>query len=78
VNGILKNEFLPGVIYPSHEEARKSVSRNIEVYNQKWPHSSLDNLTPEQAHIKEGTIKKCWKRYKKIKPRVSDNVNVEE
>jgi hypothetical protein len=29
------------------------------------PHSSIDFLTPEQAHGQEGIIKKRWKQYSK-------------
>jgi putative transposase len=77
INGILKHEFCCDRIYASHLEAQKSIYKTIEVYNQKWPHGSLDYLSPEQAHEKEGTIKKRWKRYKKLHSKASDIKEVE-
>lgn len=76
INGILKHEFCCEQIYGSHPEARSSIYKTIDVYNQKWPHGSLDYLSPEQAHEKQGTIKKRWKRYKKpgAKQSVSEEV----
>src|SRR5205085_12093890 len=66
VNGILKDELLQDQ-YNSFEEARKSVARSIAVYNALRPHSSCDMLTPQQAHTKEGVLKKQWKNYYKQK-----------
>jgi transposase InsO family protein len=77
INGILKHEFCCDRIYSSHQEAQKSIYKTIEVYNQKWPHGSLDYLSPEQAHEKQGTIQKRWKRYKKPKAKASDTTGVE-
>jgi transposase InsO family protein len=62
VNGILKQELLKEV-YPCLKQARQEVSTAIEVYNKHRPHSSLDMLTPEQAHIKTGEITRRWKNY---------------
>lgn len=67
VNGIIKNEFFPKRVYQNHKEAKKALERIILSYNEKRPHSSLDFLTPEQAHSKEGMIKKRWKYYRKQK-----------
>ena len=50
MNGILKNEFYPKRIYQNHKEAKKILSSNIEIYNNKRPHLSLDYLTPTIAH----------------------------
>ena len=63
VNGIIKNEFFPKKVYQNYKEAKKTIARIILTYNQRRPHSSIDFLTPEQAHIKEGIIKKRWKHY---------------
>jgi len=65
VNGIIKNEFFPKKVYQNYKEAKKTIARIILTYNQRRPHSSIDFLTPEQAHIKEGIIKKRWKHYSK-------------
>ena len=62
VNGILKQEYLTK-IYPDVKTARNAVNTNIPIYNGSRPHASLDMLTPEQAHLKTGYIKKRWKNY---------------
>lgn len=78
INGILKHEFCCDRIYDSHQEAQRSINKVIEVYNRKWPHGSLDYSTPEQAHEKEGTIRKRWKKYKKPKATPASTLEVEE
>ena len=65
INGTLKNDFFPKRVYQNHKEACKAVFKTIQIYNQKRPHASLDYLTPDQAHVKEGYIKKRWKNYSK-------------
>jgi putative transposase len=65
VNGIIKNEFFPKKIYQNYKEAKKSIARIVLTYNERRPHSSIDFLTPEQAHSREGIIKKRWKQYYK-------------
>ena len=66
VNGTIKNDFFPKRVYQNHKEAKKAVSKIIHVYNQLRPHASVDYLTPDQAHLKEGPIKKRWKHYSKL------------
>jgi putative transposase len=68
MNGIIKNEFFPRRNYHNHIEARKAIGNIVDTYNQVRPHSSLDYLTPEDAHLKSGDIKKRWKSYQKLKP----------
>lgn len=65
VNGIIKNDFFPKIIYQNHEQAQKAINKIIQIYNAKRPHLSLNYMTPEQAHRHEGEIKKCWKQYSK-------------
>lgn len=61
VNGILKTEFdLYGAQQGLRETTRK-IRDNIQTYNQLRPHASCDYLTPEQAHLKAGELKKRWK-----------------
>jgi putative transposase len=67
VNGTIKNDFFPKRIYQNHKDAKKAISRIIQVYNQLRPHASIDFLTPDQAHLKDGPIKKRWKNYSKYK-----------
>ncbi len=65
VNGTIKNDFFPKRVYQNHKEALKAISRIIHVYNQMRPHASVDYLTPGEAHVREGQIKKRWKHYPK-------------
>ncbi len=62
VNGILKMELLDKK-YDSIQSAYKAVKRAIAIYNTARPHSSLDMLTPEKAHLQTGPIKRRWKNY---------------
>ena len=63
VNGTVKNDFFPKRVYQNHKEAKKAIGRIIQVYNQMRPHASVDYLTPDQAHLQQGDIKKRWKHY---------------
>ncbi|MEO5997288.1 MAG: integrase core domain-containing protein [Chitinophagaceae bacterium] len=67
VNGTIKNDFFPKKVYKDHKEAKKAISKIVAVYNQKRPHASVDYLTPDEAHLKEGDLKKRWKKYYKPK-----------
>lgn len=62
VNGILKEELLEEV-YASFTEARQAVAIAISTYNYQRLHSSIDMLTPAEAHLKTGILKKHWKNY---------------
>ncbi|SEI70135.1 Transposase InsO and inactivated derivatives [Dyadobacter koreensis] len=73
VNGIIKNEFYPKRVYQNHKEASKAISRIIQIYNGKRPHASVDYLTPEQAHEREGQLSKRWKTYRKKKKDVPES-----
>jgi putative transposase len=64
VNGILKQELLKP-FYANYKDARQAVSIAIDTYNSLRPHSSVDMLTPEQAHTKSGEIRRRWKNYYK-------------
>jgi putative transposase len=59
VNGILKQELLRDV-YANIEQAQLEVAVAIDIYNGLRPHSSVDMMTPELAHTKNGTIKCRW------------------
>jgi transposase InsO family protein len=62
VNGIIKQEFLQAS-YQNFSEAAKEVATAIDIYNQERPHSSIDMLTPQQAHTQTGKLKQHWKNY---------------
>lgn len=62
VNGILKEELLEGR-YSHLQEAQRKVAVAISTYNHHRPHSSIDMLTPADAHSRTGALKKRWKSY---------------
>jgi putative transposase len=64
VNGILKQELLEEV-FPGFKQAKNAVANAIDIYNRYRPHSSIDMLTPEQAHARTGEIRRRWKSYYK-------------
>jgi len=63
VNGILKGEFLLNTTFPTFQDAQQAIDWAVDKYNHIRPHSSVDYLTPELAHEREGVLKKHWKNY---------------
>lgn len=63
VNGILKTEWLYCKSIKNKHDALLDVNRSIAIYNGKRPHSSINMLTPEQAHLMTVELKKRWKNY---------------
>jgi transposase InsO family protein len=62
VNGILKTELLEQV-YPDITSAGQSAVKAIEIYNSLRLHSSIDMMTPNQAHEQTGPIERRWKSW---------------
>jgi putative transposase len=62
VNGILKIELLQSN-YDNFKKASDGIANAIETYNNERLHSSINMLTPHQAHHLSGTLKKLWKNY---------------
>lgn len=62
VNGILKDELLEKT-YINYQEAKQAIAAAISIYNYQRPHSSIDMLTPVEAHLREGELKRRWKNY---------------
>lgn len=65
INGILKQEYINNEQKNGVNVTEKLIKRVIENYNTKRPHLSCDMMTPEQAHLKSGVIRKRWKNYYK-------------
>lgn len=65
VNGILKGELLLGKAHKNFRAACGATQKAIHIYNFKRLHSSIDYLTPAQAHLKTGKLPKHWKNYRK-------------
>lgn len=70
VNGILKTQVGLGKVFKNYAEAAAGVSQAIHAYNCLKTHSSVSNLTPQQAHETTQKLIKTWKkRQRKIKHR---------
>jgi len=65
VNGIIKTEFNLYSSSLGFEQTSNHINKSIKIYNQVRPHSSCDYLTPNQAHLKSGKLKRRWKNYNK-------------
>jgi len=61
VNGILKQEWLNQYDFQTIDDVRPVLEKIIEYYNNERPHSSINMMTPEQAHHTSGVLKKHWK-----------------
>lgn len=61
VNGILKEEWLNREHITTLSQARHVVGRVIDIYNNQRPHSSVEMLTPAEAHLRNGPLKRKWK-----------------
>ncbi len=70
VNGILKSEYIDHFINEMEYEPSRAVSQAIYRYNQLRPHLSCDMMTPNKTHKQDGTIKKRWKNYYKLKTEI--------
>lgn len=66
VNGIIKQELLE-TSYDSFSKARIGVKNAISIYSYERLHSSIDMLTPFDAHTQKGQLKKRWRSYYKDK-----------
>ena len=60
INGILKDEYLPKR-FDSFDEANRRIAWAVEIYNNIRPHMSVDMLTPAEAHLRSGELKRRWK-----------------
>jgi putative transposase len=67
VNGILKYEFYLDKCFRNLTDVQFLVKDTVRIYNNLRPHASCDYLTPVQAHMRNGILKKRWKNYKKVK-----------
>lgn len=65
VNGILKTEWLYDMNLHDYTESREAIEKIIRIYNTERLHSSIEMLTPDQAHSCTGKLKRLWKSYKK-------------
>ena len=61
MNGIFKDNFALDTPFSTFEEAKQTIENAVNYYNNRLPHSSVDMLTPNEAHHKTGDLKKHWK-----------------
>lgn len=61
MNGIFKSNFALDEKFITFEKAQETIDAAIEYYNNRLPHSSVDMLTPNEAHQKTGKLKMHWK-----------------
>jgi len=64
MNGIFKDNFDIARTFDSFEQAKQTIDQAIDYYNNRLPHSSIDKMTPSQAHFCTGELKKHWKKVK--------------
>jgi transposase InsO family protein len=61
VNGILKTEWLYDMDLHGYTDALIAVKQIVKIYNTERLHSSIEMLTPNQAHSQSGKLKRIWK-----------------
>ena len=75
MNRTFKDVFALDENFLTFKKAETQVDQAIEYYNNRLPHTSVDLLTPNQAHHKTGRLKKHWRWYWKENhvPKLEDN-----
>jgi len=76
VNGILKTEWLYDMELKGYNDAYNAIEQIIKIYNSERPHSSIEMLTPDQAHMQTGKLKRLWKSYRKEKIDQKNNQDI--
>ena len=69
INNTMKNELLKGMTFHSVDEVRKAVERAVLFYNTRRPHMSIDMMTPSEARLCRGPLRKRWHSYREEKIR---------
>lgn len=64
INNTLKNELFYGRRFSTIAEVRTSVNIAVEFYNKNRPHMSIDMMTPLEASLCQGRLKKRWYSYR--------------
>ena len=60
----MKNELLKDRRFSRIEEVNIAVAHAVDFYNNERPHMSIDMMTPSEAALCEGEIKKHWISYR--------------
>ena len=64
INSTMKNELLKDMRFSCIDEVIPAVARAVAFYNNDRPHMSIDMMTPAEASLCEGEIKKHWISYR--------------
>jgi transposase InsO family protein len=64
INNTFKNELFYGRRFRSLAEVRAGVEAAVEFYNRSRPHMSIDMMTPQEASLCQGKLKKRWHSYR--------------
>lgn len=78
MNGIIKEEFNLYSSQENFENTYQRILKSVAVYNEIRPHGSCNDLTPCQAHKKEGELRKTWKNYSKHRLQKQNFYRIEE
>jgi len=65
INKTIKEEFTldKQISFCNVARAKTEIKKFIEFYNRQRPHRSVEWLTPNQAHLRTGELKRVWKTY---------------
>jgi putative transposase len=65
INKTIKEEFTldKQISFCNVAKAKTEIKKFIEFYNRQRPHRSVEWLTPNQAHLRTGELKRIWKTY---------------
>lgn len=73
INSTIKNELLHGMTFTDIKQVKKAVDIAISFYNFERPHSSIDWLTPDQAHRTFGVMRRHWHSWREDAIRKEQN-----
>ena len=76
INKTIKEEFTNDkqINFSNIDIAKTEIKKFINFYNKDRPHRSIEWLTPNQAHIRQGELRRVWKSYHKTKHEWGDLV----
>lgn len=69
LNRTIKEEFTTQkeLSFSNYKIAKNDIVSFVNFYNTKRPNSSIERLTPEEAYLRKGELKRQWKAYYKKK-----------
>ena len=69
INKTIKEEFTNDkqINFSNIDIAKTEIKKFINFYNKERPHRSIEWLTPNDAHKRQGELKRMWKSYHRKK-----------